>query len=472
MIINRKDVIWTYLGKFFTVGVNIILLPLVMAALSESELGLWYVFASISQIVSLFDFGFSATISRHMTYAFSGAGKLEKTYVTDSVFNKPNEQLMAEIIVTCRMVYLVISSTGLLVMSTAGTVYIYHVMHDDIQGTFLYAWGLYVISVFLNMFYGYWSALLHGIGAVSEQNRMAVISKVIQLLTAAVLLASGAGLTGFVLSYLVSGVSLRILGKIYFRKKTEVLNLKETVRMSRVRNCFSVIWTTAWRDGLIMLSQYFSTQANTLLCAYYIDLKVTGVYGVVTQLVTVLSSVASAYFSAYQPQYSNACLIRDTAEQKRITCTTDFIYKIIFWSGMAATILFGLPVLRILRPDMEIEIPVLFFTGFFYYLYNQQGLFVSMIASSNRILCCRSYVVTAVCSFCCSLILVRNFQAGIWGIIAAGLITNLLYNNWKWPLFVLRELDISYLDIYREGYKNCSQTLRKITGKYSRTRKN
>ena len=139
---------------------------------------------------------------------------------------------------------------------------------------------------------------------------------------------------------------------------------------------------------------------------------------------------------------------------------------------MAATILFGLPVLRILRPDMEIEIPVLFFTGFFYYLYNQQGLFVSMIASSNRILCCRSYVVTAVCSFCCSLILVRNFQAGIWGIIAAGLITNLLYNNWKWPLFVLRELDISYLDIYREGYKNCSQTLRKITGKYSRTRKN
>ena len=95
MIINRKDVIWTYLGKFFTVGVNIILLPLVMAALSESELGLWYVFASISQIVSLFDFGFSATISRHMTYAFSGAGKLEKTYVTDSVFNKPNEQLMA-----------------------------------------------------------------------------------------------------------------------------------------------------------------------------------------------------------------------------------------------------------------------------------------------------------------------------------------------------------------------------------------
>ena len=69
MKVRKKDVIWSYLARTFSLGVNVILLPLIMRFLSDTDLGLWYVFASISQVVNLFDFGFNATLSRHMTYA-------------------------------------------------------------------------------------------------------------------------------------------------------------------------------------------------------------------------------------------------------------------------------------------------------------------------------------------------------------------------------------------------------------------
>ena len=66
--VRKKDLLWVYASRFLTLGINILLLPLIMRYLSEDELGLWYVFSSIAPDVNIFDFGFNSTISIHMTY--------------------------------------------------------------------------------------------------------------------------------------------------------------------------------------------------------------------------------------------------------------------------------------------------------------------------------------------------------------------------------------------------------------------
>ena len=53
--IGKSDVIWSYIGNFFRVAANIILLPVVLKMLTDDELGIWYVFGSVSQIVILLD---------------------------------------------------------------------------------------------------------------------------------------------------------------------------------------------------------------------------------------------------------------------------------------------------------------------------------------------------------------------------------------------------------------------------------
>lgn len=452
--IRKKDVFWVYTSRFLTIGINLLLLPLIMRYLNEDELGLWYVFSSIAQVVNLFDFGFNSTISRHMTYAWSGANTLEKISVSDDFKDETNNSLVAEIIVTCKIVYLIISLVALIVMLLAGTAYVYKVVREGMTINIIMSWIIYMLSVFLNMFYGYWSSLLQGIGAVAERSKMSVFSKVTQIIIASVLIFRGYGLLGFVISYFTSGVLLRILGKFYFEKRTKELEIIRRVEIDRIKKCFSAVWGTAWKDGVVMLAQYLSTQANTLICAYYIDLASASVYGVMTQIVSVIASVAASYFTAYQPAFSSACLRKDVTEQKRIVCVADFVYKGIFILGVIVLFLIGFPLLRVIRPSMDISISFSILLCLFYYFFNQKDLFASMIASSNEIPYWKSYAVTAVCSLVASIILVRVFNMGIMGLVLAQFSTNLAFNCWKWPIYLMRMVEIKYKDIYRIGYAN------------------
>lgn len=450
--IGMKDIYWTYLARFFTFGINIILLPLIMKYLTDDELGLWYVFSSIAQVVNLFDFGFNSTISRHMTYAWSGAHSLEKTSVSKDFDNNTNSSLVSEIIITCRLVYLAIAAVALTVMATAGTVYIFQVVRNEMTRNIMISWIIYMLSVFLNMFYGYWSSLLQGIGAVSERCKMSVFSKFSQVAIAAVLIPCGLGLLGFVISYFVSGIILRITGKFYFDKKTRKIEISRKVETDKIKKCFTAIWGTAWKDGIVMLSQYLSTQANTLICAYYIDLASTSVYGVMTQVISVIVSVASSYFTAYQAVFSSACLRRDKEEQKKIVCITDFVYKIVFAVGVAALFTVGFPLVHLIRPEMQIGLVFSVVLCAFYYFFNQKDLFASMIASSNEVPFWPAYVISAVCSFMLSILLVRVFHMGIMGLVLAQLTANMAYNCWYWPMYMLRKADIRYFEIYTIGF--------------------
>lgn len=454
MNIKKEDVVWTYLSKCLTLGMNIILLPLIMKFLSDDELGLWYVFVSISQVVNLFDFGFNPTLARHMTYAWSGANNLEKTSVGEYKRNgEKNVLLIAEVITTCKMVYLAISFAALFVMVTIGTMYVYKILNMQMTTEILYSWMIYIIAVFLNLLYGYWSSLLNGIGAIAERNRMSVYSKIIQLVLAFLLLLQGMGLLGFVISYAISGFALRLIGKYYFKKKTRRFNFHRSVEFEKIRKCFSTIWATAWKDGIVMIAQYLSTQANTLICAYFVDLNSTSSYGVITQIGSMMGALAASYYAAYQPQYSSLCLQRQNERLKKLTCKSIFAYKIFFVVIFIGFVFVGIPILKIIRPSMNLSISLIIAVSLFYYLYNQHSLFCSMIASSNRIPYYKSYIFTAIVSVLISIVLTDILKWGVWGLIIAQFMANIVYNNWYWVRYLMQEQEIHYLEIYKIGWK-------------------
>lgn len=451
MKVNPRDLIWSYLAKFLTVGINVVLLPVVMHYLTEAELGLWYVFSSVSQIVYLFDFGFNSTIARHMTYAWMGAEKLTKEYVTEQVRNEKNSTLISNVVVTCRMVYFIISIMALLLLLTVGTAYISYVAKNDMNISIKWSWFIYAIAVFLNLFYGYWSSLLQGIGAVAERNKLSVYSKIMQIVIAFFLLKNGFGLLGFVIAYAISGITIRIIGKGYFKRKTTEVELRGRISISDFKETFLAMWSTSWKDGVVMIAQYISTQANTLIAAYYIDLAATSVYGVLTQIMSLIGSLGTAYYSAYQPAYSAACLHRDVEQQRKIVYRSSFVYKLIYSIGMIGFLCAGIPILKVLRPQMNVNIYMTLLVGIFYYLFNQHSMFASIIAGSNRILYYKEFVLSSLASFILALILTRSFRMGVWGIISAQILVNLAYNNWKWPAFVFMELNMSYKGIFDEG---------------------
>ena len=54
--IEKKDVVWNYLGTIASLGSNLVMVPILMFFLDSDLLGLWQIFTSIGAIALLLDF--------------------------------------------------------------------------------------------------------------------------------------------------------------------------------------------------------------------------------------------------------------------------------------------------------------------------------------------------------------------------------------------------------------------------------
>src|SRR5699024_3097617 len=88
MNIGKKDVVWGYISLILIQGINVILLPFILVFLSNKELGLWYTFTSLYGLAMLIDFGFQATISRNISYIWSGAENIQARGHQQALSNK------------------------------------------------------------------------------------------------------------------------------------------------------------------------------------------------------------------------------------------------------------------------------------------------------------------------------------------------------------------------------------------------
>lgn len=210
--ISSKDVVWNYLGYGLSLGINIILLPVILRFLESEELGLWYVFLSVGTFVSLFDFGFAPQMARQITYSLSGASSLQKSGLSIlPVADEINYSLFSNLIKTARLIYLLIACFVLILLLTGGTYYVKYISGDLFNGKILLSWICYSVACFINLYFSYYNSIFRGLGNFVVLSKATVFSKAIQFCVAVVGLFLGQGLLAVSLSYLVSGVVFRML---------------------------------------------------------------------------------------------------------------------------------------------------------------------------------------------------------------------------------------------------------------------
>jgi len=156
--ITKYDVIWNWVGIIVSLFSNFLMIPFLVLFLDGDTYGLWNVFVSLGSISVLFDFGFNSMFSRNVSYCWSGVDELKKEGVMKANKDaKTNYVLLGKVIKTCQLIYFFISIIAFIGLSTIGTIYIIYVSKEIFSINILYAWIIYAIGVFLNLFYGYLS---------------------------------------------------------------------------------------------------------------------------------------------------------------------------------------------------------------------------------------------------------------------------------------------------------------------------
>ena len=456
--VSKGDVIWSYLGTFFHISSNLLIIPLIVYFLTEDMLGLWYIFVSIGGIASFFDFGFSPTFARNITFCWSGVGSLENKGISENKTGVVDVVLFNRVIVTCKRIYALLSLALLLLLLTVGTYYIFYISRHISGYVHLIAWVIFVIGTFLNLYYNYIDTFLLGVGAIKEASKARLIAKGVQLGLIVILLLLGYGIIGVAFSFVMNGVVYRYIANKEFLKIEgikELLGHKGiTTSIEETKSLFKSVWYSAWREGLVQVSLYCCEQISVIICSLYLSLEETGVYSLGLQIINAVSTIAVALYTTYQPSLSNAFVNKDIDKLRQSMSIIVVSFIVLFVIGLLGTIVVGLPLLTLIKPTAVISIPVLLGISANSFTVKFRNCYSSYFSASNRLLYVPAFVYASLGCVVLSFIFIGPFGWGVWGLIAAQLISQWCYNAWYWPYKAHKEMGITLVEMFPICYTN------------------
>lgn len=454
---TKSDILWNYLSIALSLGANVLWLPLLLVYLSPDLLGVWYIFLSIGGIVTLFDFGFFSQFMRAFTYGWSGVEDLQGQGIqTAPVDAPPNFALLAATFRACRILYLGLALLALAAMLGFGTLYLRHVIPEaSLYEAVQPAWIIYAVSVFLNLYLGYYLAALRGLGDVAGAGKANVYGKMAMLLFGSAALVAGFGILGLA----VTNLFVMFVPRYYARYRLEHrfrlrahFHQAECVRKYHARHLLTVLWHNAWRDGLVSVNEYLTVQATTLLCGWFLTLAETGVYSISLQVISSITGIAAGMMTSCLPAIVSGIASRAMDEVRRLVALSMTSLYALYALGVIAFLVAGVPILHWIRPSFSMDAGVFGLLALHMFLMARHRRFACFIAASNTLPYTLSFIVSGLAATAASYVSMRCFALGVYGLILPPLVIQMLYNNWRWPQYFLRSIGLSEFSMLRLGW--------------------
>jgi len=461
--INNKDVIWSYFSQIFQFGAGLFLLPVILRKLPSEHLAIWYVFLSITSLVNLLDFGFQQTIMRNVSYIFSGAQKLLKFGIHDDDSSEEvNYELLLSLIKSAKKIYRTIAIIAFILLITFGTWYIYDITTElAAQQDILIAWVIYVFSAVLNFYFYYYTPLLLGRGQIKESNKTIVFSKLFYIGFSFIGLSLNYGLIAVSIGNLFGSFVNRVLSYNYFYDENLIVELDNITDFSNDKNIFSIIWANSYRLGLVSIGSFLILRSNTLLTSKYLDLKIVAQYGLTLQLLNILARSSSILFKTFLPKFNQLRVKSEINKLKKFFG----ISLLVGWGtyGLGVLIIFALGnnLLNLIGSETNL-LPdnYLLFLSLILFLEFNHSISATFITTQNEVPFVKASLFSGLGIVISSFIILKFTKFGILGVLSFQFIFQLLYNNWKWPYEVLKDLESNYWELFILGAKFSLSKLR------------
>lgn len=456
---SRADVLWNYAGTILSSVAGFLLLPFLIYYLSPTELGLWYVYLAVGNLVSLFQFGFSPTFARNFAFCWSGARELTREgCVRTEGESGVDPSLMAHLIMACKHVYRRVALIGFAVLAIPGTLYILSVTGGLDHAEVLASWAVFSAGVLFNVYFLWYESALGGIGAVAASNQVTIAARLAQVIVTAALLFAGFGLLGASIGFFFNALVFRLAGNRRFWRNPEVcrLNLRKVpIDRDRMNQLFKTVSYNAFKDGGVQLANYASTQASSLICSSFLGLAQSGAFSIALQFATAIGNMARAYMTSCTPMLQSAYQRGDRLLVQRTLGLSSAVYILLSLVGFIGVLVVVYPLLNMFGPGSNFDPLVYCGVMAYIFLFNWCALFASMLANMNTVPYVRAYVVTAAVGIALSTVLTSVPFFGAWGLILGLAVPQCAYNVWYWPAETARRVGSTPMRLLSMGMGIC-----------------
>lgn len=465
--VSKRDILWAFFAQIFGIGSGFFILPLILYKLSAEEVGLNYLMLTIGSIANLFDLGFVVQFGRNITYILSGANSLQEKGVCTITVTKINYKLLNDIINTAKYVYKRLSWCIFLGLLLLGTSYIYNATDGfiTIKNSFI-IWIIFCISIFFNIYFKYLESLLNGASMIEESQKAMIYSKSAYMIISIILLLLDYGLFSVVIANLVSPFISRYYcyHKFYTQEIKDKLSNYQSTKED-IKNIFSTIWVTTKLLALNMIGSFASNQAGLFIAGLYLNLIDLGSYGLMLQLFNILSGLALCINQSYQVLFCKNNILKkynQIIKDLSFSTTICFLIKLV---GCLCIIVLAPKCLIIIKSQSTLpSLSILAIYTVYSILHDNMVCFCTYITTGNMVPFVKPSIITAFFVILLSFILL-HIGIGLYAPIIAVLISELAYNIWKWPIFVVKNLNINLFCFYKQGFIEIRNKFFKIINK-------
>lgn len=441
--IGKKDIAWSYAATFFRVGSGIILWPFILSQMSAETVGIWNVMMTIMGFVALLDFGFQPSFARNISYIFSGVKKLQRNGIQlIKERNEVNYALLKGTLTAMRKFYRYMALGVLIVLGSVGTAYFYQILqkYSGDQTDALIAWIFLIAINSYNVYTLYYNALLIGKGYIHRERQIMILSQGVYLCLAIALIYAGLGLTAIVASQAISIMLQRVLSyRVFFT--TELKEQLATVEAEPTKDILKAISPNAIKVGLTQVGGFLVTKSAMLIGSLFLTLEETACYGITLHIVDILARCGTVYYQSLTPKIAQS---RANKDMYALRCY--FMYSIgtLFASyiiGGIIIILLGNWGLNLIGSETQFLPPtMLCIMLLISLLENNHATAAGFISADNRIPFFIPSLISGAGTVLLLWLCLSILDWGIWGMILAPGLAQAVYQNWKWPSVVIKEL--------------------------------
>ena len=445
--VGKKDFVWTMLATFFKIGAGVLLFPIILKMLPAETVGVWTIFVTITQLTFIFDFGFNTSFARNVSYVFSGVSLLKRDgyeHVESSSVDRIDYALLGGTIRAMRYFYSRMAVVLFVLFAVLGTFYVYTLMQDysGNVGEVYIAWGILVLINSYNLYTLYYEALLNGRGEIKRVHQIILVGNVVYILFAIVLILLGGGLVAIVASQAVSVLIVRFLSKkaFYTRSIIEGLSVADD---SNYKDILYAITPNAIKVGLTSLGGFIINKSSLFIGSLFVSLETMGSYGITLQLLVVIGMMAGIVTRVYMPKVFQWRVEERLDLIKQKFYLSSVVMFLVFALSGIVIVLYGDWMLSVLKSNTTLlptSLLILIFVQ--HYLEYNHSNAAQYLLSRNEVPFFKASLISAGCVLLLLGVFVVWLDMGMLGMILAPMIVQGVYQNWKWPLEVVRELRI------------------------------
>jgi len=451
MLITYKDVTWNYAATFLKIASSVLLFPLILKMMPSEMVGIWTILITVSSFAGLLDFGFSPSFARNITYIFSGVKVLKTTgfeHVEDENFSI-DYGLLKGSIRAMRWFYLRVAIVLFLFLITLGTYYISTILKTykgDPKEVYI-AWGILCLISTYNLFTLYFEALLQGKGLVKRSKQIIIIGQSVYLVIASILILKGNGLIAIVTAQASSVIIVRWLSYRTFFTIEIKQKLQNAIARSRAE-VLKAIYPNALKIGLTSFSGFLVQKSSIIIGALYLPLKAIASYGITMQLIALIAGFAGIYTVTYQPKIANLRIYHNIPAIKKLYLEGQVIIFSTYLIIGLALIICGNWALNLIGSQTQLLVQKLILLAVIIsFLETNHGIAGLILLTKNEVPFFKAALLSGAATVFLLILLFSLFNHGLWIMIIAPGIAQGVYQNWKWPIMVYSELNITRKDV-------------------------